>query len=45
MDNIDFSIGVASELFDIDLDDIQLTPSLLNSNDDSDKEMEEMFGM
>lgn len=45
MDNIDYSIGVASELFDIDLDDIQLDPSLLDSNDDSDKDMEEMFGI
>ena len=45
MDNIDFSIGIASELFDIDLDDIQLTPSLLDSNDDSDKEMEDKFGL
>ena len=45
MDDIDFSIGIASELFDIDLDDIQLTPSLLDSNDDSDAEMEEKFDL
>ena len=42
LDNI--SIGVASELFDLDLDDIKLTPSLLDKEDDSDNESAEKFG-
>ena len=45
MDDIDYSIGIASELFNLDLDDIQLTPSLLDSDDDSNKEMEDKFGL
>lgn len=41
IDNI--SIGIASELFDLDLDDIKLTPSLLDKEDDSDNEFAEKF--
>lgn len=37
------SVGIASELFDLDLDDIKLTPSLLDKEDDSDNDYAEKF--
>ena len=41
IDNI--SIGIASELFNLDLDDIKLTPSLLDNEDDADENSAEKF--
>lgn len=41
MDNM--SIGMASELFNLDLDDIKLTPSLLDNEDDADENSAEKF--
>lgn len=40
----DFSMNIASETFNMDLDDIQLTPSLLDDYDDSDEEMSHILG-
>ena len=40
----DISIGMASELFNLDLDDIKLTPSLLDNEDDVDSESAQKFG-
>lgn len=40
----DFSMDIASETFNMDLDDIQLTPSLLDDCDDSDEEMSHILG-
>lgn len=40
----DFSMDIASETFNMDLDDIQLTPSLLDNYDDSDEEMSNILG-
>lgn len=42
LDNL--SIGMASELFNMDLDDIQLEPSLLDKKDDSDDKSAEIYG-
>lgn len=40
----DYSVDISSELFDFDLDDIKLNPSLLDNNDDSDSEAAELYG-
>lgn len=40
----ELSVGIASELFDLDLDDIKLTPSLLDKEDDSDEYSAEEYG-
>lgn len=42
MDDLDFSVDIASETFDMDLDDIQYEPSILD--DDSDEESASIFG-
>lgn len=40
----DFSMNIASETFNCDLDDIQLNPSLLDDIDDSDADAAKLYG-